>query len=81
VHACRKFPSPIGNLREASLADIYASPLARRYRKGSRACRFCRLRNVCGSCLAVSHGSGLDPLRTLDPHCFMRERKRVLRPF
>jgi len=81
VHACRKFPSPIGNLREASLAEIYASPRAKRYRKGSQACRFCRLRKACGGCLAVSHGAGLDPLQALDPHCFMRERKRVLTPF
>jgi len=81
VHACRKFPSLIGNLREANLTNIYASPVARRYRKGSRACRFCRLRKVCGGCLAVSHGSGLDELRALDPHCFMRERKRVLTTF
>jgi selenobiotic family peptide radical SAM maturase len=81
VHACRKFPSPIGNLLEASLAAIYASRAARRYRGGSRACRFCRLRNSCGGCLAVSHGAGLPELRARDPHCFMRERKTLLAPF
>jgi len=81
VHACRKFPSPIGNLLQASLTEIYASPAARRYRQGSRACRFCRLRNCCGGCLAVSHGAGLPELRARDPHCFMRERKQLLAPF
>ena len=81
VHACRKFPSPIGNLLESSLADIYASRAARRYRRGSRACRCCRLRNRCGGCLAVTHGAGLPELRARDPHCFMRERKALLAPF
>jgi selenobiotic family peptide radical SAM maturase len=81
VHACRKFPSPIGNLLEANLDQIYASPAARRYRRGSRACRFCRLRNRCGGCLAVTHGTGLPELEARDPHCFMRERRQLLTPF
>jgi radical SAM protein with 4Fe4S-binding SPASM domain len=81
AHACRKFPSPIGNLLQASLAEIYASPAARRYRRGSKACRFCRLRNSCGGCLAVTQGAGLPALEARDPHCFMRERKSLLAPF
>jgi selenobiotic family peptide radical SAM maturase len=81
VHACRKFPSPIGNLLESSLAAIYASAAARRYRRGSQACRFCRLRNSCGGCLAVTHGAGLPALEARDPHCFLRERKQLLAPF
>jgi selenobiotic family peptide radical SAM maturase len=81
VHACRKFPSPIGHVLQSSLRDIYMSPLARRYRQGSRACRFCRLRNLCGGCLAVTHGAGLPALQARDPHCFMRERRRMLAGF
>ena len=71
VHACRKFPSKIGNVREADLATIYHSTEARRYRSGSLACRKCRLRQKCGGCLAVTYGRGLDPLRERDPECFM----------
>jgi selenobiotic family peptide radical SAM maturase len=71
VHACRKFPSPIGNLRRETLDDAWDSEAARGYRIGSRACRLCRLRNVCGGCLAVSHGAGLAPLDERDPHCFV----------
>jgi selenobiotic family peptide radical SAM maturase len=81
VHACRKFPSPIGHVLESCLRDIYASAAARRYRQGSRACRFCRLRNVCGGCLAVTHGAGLPELQARDPHCFMGERRRRLAGF
>jgi selenobiotic family peptide radical SAM maturase len=81
VHACRKFPSPIGHLLHASLSEIYASAAARRYRLGSRACRFCRLRNRCGGCMAVAHGAGLPERVALDPHCFMRERRRLLTTF
>lgn len=71
VHACRKFPSLIGDLREQSLGAIYDSTQAARYRRGSRACDGCRIRHRCGGCLAVSHGHGLDELEERDPHCFM----------
>lgn len=71
VHACRKFPSRIGHIREASLQVIYHSAAARRYRAGPLACRKCRLRNSCGGCVAVSHCHGLDPLKERDPYCFV----------
>ena len=71
VHACRKFPSRIGNIRENKLAAIYHSAEARSYRGGSLACRKCRLRRSCGGCLAVTYGRGGDPLRERDPDCFM----------
>jgi selenobiotic family peptide radical SAM maturase len=71
VHACRKFPSLLGNIREASLAVIYDSAAARSYREGSAACRRCRLRRRCGGCLAVTYGQGLAPLEARDPHCFI----------
>lgn len=75
VHACRKFPSPIGHLARQSLAEVWASPEARRYRAGSLACRWCGLRRSCGGCLAVAHGAGLSPLVDRDPLCFAPARR------
>ncbi len=75
VHACRKFPSLIGNIREQSLAAIYESEQAARYRRGSEACRSCQIRPVCGGCPAVVHSSGLDVFKDIDPFCFFDRRK------
>ncbi len=71
VHACRKFPSLIGNAFEMRLADLYNSAAARRYRSGAQACRLCHIRPVCGGCLAVIHGQGLDIFADKDPYCFI----------
>lgn len=73
VHACRKFPSLIGNIREDALFDIYHSGLARKYRMGSDACRNCRLNPVCRGCLAVTYSQGLDVFKDSDPFCFLPE--------
>jgi len=73
VHACRKFPSLIGNLFVQSLAEVYDSPAARQYRAGCQACRDCHLRPACGGCLAVSHGFGLDVFTQRDPYCFLEQ--------
>jgi len=70
VHACRKLPSLIGNLYRQSFNDIYHGPLAARYRQGSEACQDCEIRPVCGGCLAVAHGYGLDIFRNVDPYCW-----------
>lgn len=70
VHACRKFPSYIGNICEHTLSEIYHSEQAQRYRAGSRACQDCKIRAVCGGCLAVTHGMGLDVFTDKDPYCF-----------
>jgi len=72
VHACRKFPSPIGNIMELSLSQIYHSDLAKRYRGGAAECRDCRLYYVCRGCLAVAHSHGLDIFSQKDPYCFMK---------
>jgi selenobiotic family peptide radical SAM maturase len=72
VHACRKLPSLIGSLKEAGLAEIYDSPAANRYRRGSAACRACPLHPTCGGCLAVTASLGLDPFTARDPFCFRR---------
>ena len=71
VHACRKFPSPIGNMLDTGLFDIYQSELSKRYRIGSQACQGCRLNPVCRGCMAVSHSLGLDVFVDKDPYCFV----------
>lgn len=71
VHACRKFPSPIGNILENSWAEIYDSPQAQQYRQGPGQCQDCAIRPVCGGCLAVSHGFGQDVFAQRDPYCFL----------
>jgi selenobiotic family peptide radical SAM maturase len=70
VHACRKLPSRIGNILETGLLEIYDSEEARRYRAGTSACRACPIRPVCGGCLAVAYGMGLDIFQDRDPFCF-----------
>lgn len=74
VHACRKFPSLIGNIHNHSLAGLYDSDLARRYRAGSTACRGCPIRAVCGGCLASTYSFGLDVFTHRDPYCFMDQK-------
>ncbi len=71
VHACRKFPSRIGNIYEQPLGMIYDSAEAGSYRSGCSACAPCPIRAVCGGCLAVSYGCGLDVLNEKDPWCFL----------
>ena len=71
VHACRKFPSLIGNIRQNRLMDIYHSKAARRYRNGSQMCSDCRLNIVCRGCLAITHSYGLDVIKEKDPYCFI----------
>lgn len=74
VHACRKFPSPIGNIDQMGLAEIYDSDLARSYRAGASACRTCAIRPVCGGCLASTNSHNLKVFEDRDPFCFMSER-------
>jgi len=74
VHACRKLPSPIGNLYRQSLADIYDSEEACRYRLGPSACRGCDIRPACGGCLAGTLSSGLNIFEDKDPFCFFDQK-------
>jgi selenobiotic family peptide radical SAM maturase len=73
VHACRKFPSPIGNILQNNLIDIYRSDLAEKYRAGGSACRDCRLNAACRGCLAITYSHGLDIFKDRDPFCFISE--------
>ena len=70
VHACRKFPSMIGNIKEDSLLNIYSASIAQQYRIGSSACRGCDMFTVCRGCPAVVYGMGLDCFESRDPFCF-----------
>jgi selenobiotic family peptide radical SAM maturase len=72
AHACRKFPSMIGNVLKQGIAGVYDSAVAERYRSGCSACDTCRIRPVCGGCLAVAYGHGLDIFEEKDPYCFMK---------
>ncbi|MBI4767302.1 MAG: selenobiotic family peptide radical SAM maturase [Deltaproteobacteria bacterium] len=72
VHACRKFPSPVGHSLHQSFEEIYQSEEAQRYRAGSQACSSCPIRPVCGGCLAVSFSLGLNIFEERDPFCFFR---------
>lgn len=70
VHACRKFPSLIGNILQTGLSDIYHSESARKYREGSEACSDCTLYSACRGCLAITYSHGLDVFKAKDPFCF-----------
>jgi len=75
VHACRKFPSLIGNINADRLVDIYQSERARQYRTGSEACRDCSLNVVCRGCPAVTYSCGLDVFKDKDPYCFKQTKQ------
>jgi selenobiotic family peptide radical SAM maturase len=72
VHACRKFPSPIGDITRQSLTEIYHSDIAEQYRKGPDDCGSCRLNLVCRGCMAAAHSYGLDVFTRKDPYCFFQ---------
>ena len=71
VHACRKFPSLIGNIKANTLTEIYQSAVAQKYRQGSSACSNCRIQHLCRGCPAVVYGSGGEIFTDRDPYCFM----------
>ncbi len=78
VHACRKFPSPIGNIRTASFDRLYFSEVAERYRLGPAACRSCALFSVCGGCPAANYLDGRVSFDEPDPYCFIGTLDRSL---
>ena len=76
VHACRKFPSMVGNIFTESLESIYKSQAARRYRLGSEACRSCSNKPRCGGCMSITSCLGGDPFRDRDPYCFLARAEK-----
>ena len=76
VHACRKFPSFIGNVLEQSITEIYDSNIAQKYRERSKMCQSCVIRFVCGGCLAIAYSHGLDIFEERDPYCFVNSTSK-----
>lgn len=74
VHACRKFPSCIGNIFQQRLEEIYSSAAAGGFRSRSSSCLSCPLCSRCGGCLAVTSSHGLDISRDRDPYCFIGKK-------
>ncbi len=70
VHACRKYPSFIGDIRRSTLCEIYDGSDADRYRRRPDACRDCALVTQCGGCRAITSGLGWDEDADKDPFCF-----------
>lgn len=77
VHACRKFPSPIGNIAENSLLEIYDSKESEKYRQGCSECTTCKLKPACGGCLAIAKSFNLDIFNQKDPYCLYKEKKGI----
>ncbi len=73
LHACRKFPSLIGDVARFSFEELYFSEAAKKYRRRPVDCRGCALHRSCGGCFAVAYGQGLDPMLNRDPHCFIAD--------
>ena len=71
VYACRKFPSYIGNAFDQSIAEIYNSDAAQKYRNGTTACQECALQAVCSGCFCMTYGVGDDIFTARDPYCFI----------
>ncbi|MBN1764231.1 MAG: selenobiotic family peptide radical SAM maturase [Sedimentisphaerales bacterium] len=78
THACRKFPSPVGNVLESTIAHIYNSHDADSYRHRPAACQSCHLRTTCGGCFAVTRGYNLNITTNRDPHCFICGYQSIL---
>ncbi len=70
VDACRKFPSPLGNINEQSLQEIYDSPTAAKYRAGSAMCNSCQLKSNCGGCLSSVFSQQGNIFEDKDQYCW-----------
>ena len=62
----------LDRLMDQTLDDIYDSEIAAQYRNGASECRDCRIRPVCGGCMATTYSCGLDPFKHCDPYCFIK---------
>ncbi|MBD3426830.1 MAG: selenobiotic family peptide radical SAM maturase [Candidatus Omnitrophica bacterium] len=71
AHACRKFPSPVGNVLQAGMDEVYRSSSAEKYRRGPEACSDCRLALLCRGCMASTYSFGMDVSKDRDPFCTM----------
>jgi len=53
--------------------QIYIFTIAERYRKGAASCSGCRLRYVCGGCMAITNGADKDYFNETNSYCFMSD--------
>ncbi|MCX7679104.1 MAG: thio(seleno)oxazole modification radical SAM maturase SbtM [Spirochaetes bacterium] len=77
VHACRKFPSCIGNIYKQSFSKIYFSDIALQYRMRPVKCRKCPIQKSCGGCMASTWSAGLNPHIERDPYCFIDDKSII----
>lgn len=73
IYACRRFVSPLGNVREDDLYHVFRySPLLNQLRNVNlyEKCRFCELRQYCRGCPAVAAGANNGSFLSPDPQCW-----------
>jgi radical SAM protein with 4Fe4S-binding SPASM domain len=73
IYACRRFISPLGNVRNDDLYQTFRySPLLSQLRNVSlyEKCRFCELRQYCRGCPAVAAGANEGAFLSPDPQCW-----------
>ena len=76
IYACRRFSSPLGNVREHDLHHTFLySPLLNQMRNVNLygKCRFCELRQYCRGCPAVAAGANQGAFLAPDPQCWKGE--------
>jgi len=74
VYACRRFVSPLGNVRSDDLYDLFRhAPLLNRLRNVEyfHKCRVCELRQYCRGCPAVAAGAHAGSCLSPDPQCWI----------
>jgi len=71
IHACRRVPSPIGNVLTDNLTTVFTGPSLDRYRDYTRfeKCSRCELLRFCRGCPAVAYGTNGD-FYSPDPQCW-----------
>jgi len=71
VFACRRFDSPVGNIRNQSFKEIFSSEEMNQYRQIEKldGCKDCILLNYCRGCHAVSAGTTGNYFSN-DPSCW-----------
>lgn len=71
VYACRRFTSPVGNVLENNIGDIFLGEKMEEYRSVDKLsdCSNCELLNYCRGCHAVSFGT-YGSFFAKDPQCW-----------
>jgi radical SAM protein with 4Fe4S-binding SPASM domain len=73
IYTCRRFTSPIGNIRNDDLYHVFRySQLLDQMRNANlyEKCRYCELRQYCRGCPAVSAGANNGNFLSPDPQCW-----------